>query len=309
MRTPKIKQDTLRYPLSGLLASEANLRLLRVFAIGVEGPISAADAARRAELSLPGTTAALDKLVGTGFVVRVGGGRTPGYELRRDGRLVEALTELFAAERLRFEDLLDRLRKTFASLPEVRSAWVEYLPVDPGEPLEIHSMVEIDSIPWVKQELRTRVEPIEKEFDLVIELAFHTEAQPPAEDRPVSVLIVGVPPWSVEPSGRRVQSHSDLDVRSRRMADGIAHLLQQNPSLVHAAKTHLDRLLREGQGSADADLSEWRRILDTYSTERVRNLLTSTSSRAERLRQSSPFFAVLSAKERDELMLYLEERT
>jgi MOSC domain-containing protein YiiM len=92
------------------------------------------------------------------------------------------------------------------------------------------------------------------------------------------------------------------------MAEGIADLLQQNPSLVHAAKGHLDRLLREGQGSADADLTEWRRILDTYSTERVRNLLTSTSSRAERLRQSSPFFAVLSAKERDELMLYLEER-
>jgi hypothetical protein len=279
-----------------------------VFAIGVDDPISAADAARRAELSLPGTTAALEKLVGTGFVVRVGGGGSPGYELRREGRLTEALNELFVAERLRFEELVDRLRTVFTSLSEVRSAWVESLPVGPGEPLEIHSMVEIDSVPWIKQELRTRVEPVEKEFDLVIELPLHTRAEPMSGERSASLFIAGVPPWSVGASGRRVQSHSDLDARARRMAEGIAHLLQQNPSLVHAAKGHLDRLLREGQGSADADLTEWRRILDTYSTERVRNLLTSTSSRAERLRQSSPFFAVLSAKERDELMLYLEER-
>lgn len=309
MRMPKIRQSVLRYPLNELVASEANVRLLRVLSTEAEGPISAADAARRAELSLPGTTAALAKLVATGFVVRVGGGRSPRYELRCDGRLVPALAELFRAEQLRFEELTANLRDVFSSLAEVRSAWIQRPPLEPAEPLVIHSMVEIDSVSWVKQELRSRVEPLEKDFDIVVELAFHTEADPPAEDARAEVLLAGVPPSRAETSRPRIRSHSDLDARARRMAEGVARLLQRNPSLVRAAKTHLDRLLREGQGAAEADLLEWRRILDTYSNERLRDLLTSTSSRADRLRQSAPFFSVLSPKERDELMVYLEEHT
>ena len=59
MRTPKVKQSILRNPLNELMASEASVRLLRVLISETEEPISAADAASRAELSLPGTTAAL----------------------------------------------------------------------------------------------------------------------------------------------------------------------------------------------------------------------------------------------------------
>lgn len=42
---------------------------------------------------------------------------------------------------------------------------------------------------------------------------------------------------------------------------------------------------------ATADIAEWRQLLETYSTERIRNLLGPMSSRADRLRRISPFFA------------------
>jgi hypothetical protein len=71
---------------------------------------------------------------------------------------------------------------------------------------------------------------------------------------------------------------------------------------------HLDRLLRDAQGSAAGDIAEWRQLLEAYSPERVRDLLVSTSSRAERLRQSSPFFAVLTPSERDRVIAAVERR-
>lgn len=92
------------------------------------------------------------------------------------------------------------------------------------------------------------------------------------------------------------------------MARGVAELMRSDPSLIKRAEQHLDRLLREGQGTAGGDITEWRQLLQTYSPERLRDLLVSTSSRAERLRQSSPFFAVLTADERDHLLAKIEKR-
>ena len=308
MRTPKIKQSILRNPINELMASEASVRLLRVFIDETEGPISAADAAGRAELSLPGTTAALRRLMKTGFVVRVGGGRSAQYTVAKDTYLMPVLSELFHAEQLRYNAIITAMREACSGLHEVRSAWIERMPTESSEPLEIHAIVEIDSVSWVKRELRVRVESVEREFDLLIELVFHTDADMQvAEISPPEVLLAGVPPQRAIVSSPKVRSHSDMDTRSLRMSAGLAHLVEQDPSLVRAAKDHIDRLLHEGQGMADADLMEWRRILETYSNEKLRHLMTSDSSRAERLRQSSPFFAVLSARERDELMVYLKE--
>lgn len=86
----------------------------------------------------------------------------------------------------------------------------------------------------------------------------------------------------------------------------IADLVRKDPSLVSRTLQYLDRLLREGQGIANADLGEWRQLLETYSTERLRDLLVSESSRARRLRRSMPFLAVLKADERDLLFKRME---
>lgn len=97
-------------------------------------------------------------------------------------------------------------------------------------------------------------------------------------------------------------THAEASARSLLMAQAIANLIRTDPTLIRRAEQHLDRLIHEGQGMATADLVEWSQLLQTYSPERVRDLLVSTSSRGERLRRSAPFMAVLTPEERDQLL-------
>ncbi len=92
----------------------------------------------------------------------------------------------------------------------------------------------------------------------------------------------------------------------RKTDPAIAGLLDKNPSLIRRALRHIDRVLKDDPGSAAHDLEEWKAILGTYSLERTRDFLVAQSSRAERLRQSSPFFAVLTPPERDRVLELME---
>jgi Fic family protein len=81
MRPIVSDQNFLRNPLNELLGTEAQVRLLRVLANEVDGPLTAPNAAELAGLTIPGTHKALKRLLRSGFVVRVGGGRKHQYEL------------------------------------------------------------------------------------------------------------------------------------------------------------------------------------------------------------------------------------
>ena len=92
-----------------------------------------------------------------------------------------------------------------------------------------------------------------------------------------------------------VEAASLLDYQmTRRLAD----IIQEDASLVRRAKDHIDRLLKEDQGTATGDIMEWRNILDAYPIQRLVRFVTSSSERARRLRQSNPFFAILNSEER-----------
>ncbi len=97
-------------------------------------------------------------------------------------------------------------------------------------------------------------------------------------------------------SGR---THDDRDKRAVRLSAAIAEILDRDPSLIKRAARHLDFQLQEDQGTASHDLREWRDILAHYSRQRIKDFLLAETPRAQRLRQSSPFFAVLSPDERD----------
>ena len=94
-----------------------------------------------------------------------------------------------------------------------------------------------------------------------------------------------------------------MHVLSRKLAKAI----EQDTSLLRRAKEHIDRLLKEDQGTAIRDLMEWHDILDMYSIQRLSRFFTSSSERANRLRQSNPFFAILNSDERAQLVDDLEE--
>jgi len=81
-------------------------------------------------------------------------------------------------------------------------------------------------------------------------------------------------------------------------ARALATLVRERPELISRARRHVDRQLERDQGTATATLEEWRSILEMHSLSRMVKFLTSESARAQRLRQSSPFWAVLTPEER-----------
>ncbi len=305
MRPAAERRSPLRYPLDEILSSVAQVRLLRVLIHDVDMPLGVADAARLAGLTPAGTRKALDRLYESGLVQRVGSGRAQKWGLKTNDEIMQGLRHLFAQEQKRYEELVAGLKDAVA-LPEIQAAWIERVPLIMAEPLGVCAVVEGSAITWIHEELRSRLIPLESAFDLLIEVSVFTRADAPTPG-PEAVLLWGVEATHQPLTRRAPQTHQETDQRSLRLAKSIAELIRSDPSLIRRAQQNLDRLLREDQGTARGDIAEWRQLLEAYSPERVRDLLVSMSSRAERLRQSSPFFAVLTPSERDRVMAEAEK--
>ena len=306
MRPIGTQRSALRYPLDEILGSAARVRLVRVLVHDVESPLGVADAARLAGLTPAGARKALERLEESGLLARVGSGRAQKWGLKQDQSIVQALRHLFADEQQRYQELVARLRGAVA-LPEISAAWIRRLPLGMPGPLDISAVAENDAITWAHEELRSRLIELESEFNLIIEVAVFTRADAPTPG-PDAVFLWGTDASSGSGGRRRPQTHAEADQRALLMAASVAELIRSDPSLIKRAVQHLDRLLHEGQGTAGGDIAEWRQLLQAYSPERVRDLLVSTSSRAQRLRQSSPFFAVLTPDERDRVMAASEQQ-
>ncbi len=307
MRPVSQKRNAVRYLLDSVLGSESHIRLLRLLAYEVDEPIGTSDAARLAGLTRAGAGKALGHLCDSGLIERIGRGRSVHYRPRERDQIVQALGYLFAREYEVYESLVSAMRKTFADVHEVREAWIERWPTVAGDSIEIKVIAEVKAMEWIGDELRSRLTALEREHNLIIEVALFTRADAPAPDSDPLFLrtteserISGMEPPA--------PTHDAVDQRSLLLARGMARLIQSDPSLVMRAKRHVNRLLNEGPGASGGDLAEWRQLLDTYSTKRLADLLVSRSSRAARLRQSSPFLAVLSAAERDDLLEMLEKQ-
>ena len=304
MRPISTAQSVLRNPLNELMGTEANVRLLRVLADEVEGSLTPSDIAERAGLSVMGARKALQRLVDSGFVELVSGGRRQQYALRRSEPLMKLVISLFHAERQRYEELIGTLREESQHLsPPPRSAWIHSLPLQLGEPLEVSVLGDSAHLSATTSDARQRFAQIEKKFDITIEVSGYTRADLPGLDCDSITLLAGVPP--VTPSAKtppwRPQSHRDLDERASDWSKALVSLIKDDSSLVRRARTYLDRLLKQNQGTANRDLNEWRNIMEQYPRHRLLRFLESSTPRACRLRQSSPFLAVLSSEEKARL--------
>ncbi|KJS28625.1 MAG: hypothetical protein VR64_23910 [Desulfatitalea sp. BRH_c12] len=313
MRPIASEQDPIQYPLNELLGTQAHVRLLRVMSNEVEGPLTASDVAKRAGLTVPGAQKALEKLLRSGFISRVGGGRKHQYEIRRTDRLMQITVGLFQAEKNRHEQLLAVIKKEINNLtPPPQAVWIQAAPRKIGEPLMLGLLHESLYLTKCVRQLRDGLHQIEKDFDLTIELEGYTKADIPDLD-PVGVTaLFGVlPTTSYDTSRQRAQeplTHQEKDHQLKVLSQKLAEILEKDASLVRRAKYHIDRLLKEDQGTATRDLIEWRDILDHFSIQRLARFLTSTSERANRLRQSNPFFAILNAAERAQMIDSLENK-
>lgn len=304
MRPISEPQDLLRHPLNAVFGAESHVRILRYLALA-GGPAGATEIGVRTKISAPGVRKALSKLVAAGVVLRKGTGRSFQYELNRATRLGTAIVALYDAEGRRHHDLVRRLREVAErSGPAPRSVWIQDSPVEPGASMTVgvlHSPRELG--PYLR-DLRLQLAEVEREFELTIELAGYTVADLPDQRPAVEQLIAGTPLPATRSNRFAVTadgSHAALDARAHERAKLVSSMIERDPILVPKAKEWIDRLLEQGPGMADADLREWRSVLDTYSLPRLATFVKSSTPRAERLRQSSPFLPVLTNDQRREL--------
>jgi hypothetical protein len=100
----------------------------------------------------------------------------------------------------------------------------------------------------------------------------------------------------------RPSTHKEKDQHMLELSHKLAEAIENDSSLVRRAEELVQRMLKKDHGSATKDIAEWRDILESYSVRRLSQFLTSTSERANRLRQSNPLFAILSSDERNRLL-------
>lgn len=301
MRPITSTQSVLKNPLNELLGTESNVRLLRILCIDVEGSLSAPDIAERAGLSITGARKALSRLVSSGFVELVGGGRKQQYAFDSSRPLMKATMNLFLAEQQRYEEMIRSLRQVAQQIvPAPRSVWVHSFPLQLGDPLEINILGDSKLISTITSYARQEFAQIEQQFDITIEISGYTRADLPEVDVEKIALLAGAPPVSnaTYTSGWEIKSHKDIDKRSEIWMGELISLIEEDPSIIRRARTYLEGLLTTNQGTADSDLKEWQKILESYPRHRLLRFLASSSPRACRLRQSNPFMAVLSPKDK-----------
>jgi hypothetical protein len=152
---------------------------------------------------------------------------------------------------------------------------------------------------------------VENVFDLTIEIEGYTKADISDLSFEGFTALYGVLPSPDSPIRQQRKNpltHREKDRSLHGLSRKIADAIEQDASLVRRALEHVDRLLMEDQGMATKDIREWRDILEMYSIQRLSRFLTSTSERANRLRQSNPFFAVLNPDEKARLANALEDK-
>ena len=303
MRPVASPSGHVKEPLNDILGTPANVRLIRVLSEEATGPIGAPEAAELAGLTETGARQALKRLARTSLVEQVGGGRAQRFRLRESDRITAPLRALFQEERLRYHAFVSGLRTVFTDLAEVNRAWMQE-PTDSYQPVNVGILAASSSLGYLREQARHRVLPIEKEFDTTIELQLYSRVDLPNIEWGSTTPIAGYSAESTTPT----PVESDRRDRALRWSNAIAAMLEQTPSLLKRAIRHLDLLLQEEQGPSAHDLSEWRDILAHYSIQRIKEFLASETPRATRLRRSSPFFAVLTAEERETLMEMLEDR-
>ena len=306
MRPIASDQNSLRNPLNELLGTEAHVRLLRVLASEVDGPLTPSNAAALAGLTIPGAHKALNRLLKSGIIVRVGGGRRHQYELRRSDALVEALLELFQSEKNRYEALISAIKEAVEKVvPYPHSAWIQEFPSEFGDQMIIGLLHETKHLANYSHLLRKKLHQIERDFDLTIEVNGYTKADLPNLEADKVTPLYGFLPFPDKHSRDTypaLATHEEKDQRMLELSRRLAEAIEHDTSLVRRAKEHVQRMLKKDHGLATKDIEEWRDILESYSIRRLSRFLTATSERANRLRQSNPIFAILNSDERRRIL-------
>jgi len=318
VRPTKTPQSALRFPLNHVLGTEASVRVMRVIMLS-DIPIGVSGLARLAELQASGVARVCERLEDLGVIEAVGRG-SHGRQFRRAETfaLNHQLNGLFLEERSRADLIKQDIQTAVRSAsPQPRAGWIEG-PVAlgrdrPEDAIVVGVLVSADKVDSSHEDIWRSLLPIQRQHRITLELRVLTTAdiETATPERQAELeqvlLLLGPPPLDLLRSGAgsRKQpqvplkrTHARLDSRSLEFSRAIAERIRRDPSIVEDARRWIERRLPSASPGERLELEEWRDLLTTMSTSRLRRFLVQNDARATRLRQSLPFANVLSNDER-----------
>lgn len=166
MRKPAV-QSHLRYPLTEILGSVAQVRLLRAL-LAYGGPLGAAQLARETGLTPQGARLALEHLMACGLVGALGQPRSQLFALDMRHPLALALQQLFAQEASRWDALLEALRATLQQDASVEAAWYYGSAArgedHPGSDLDVAIVITGHDVDGALEAVRDALQQLESQF-------------------------------------------------------------------------------------------------------------------------------------------------
>lgn len=315
------KQDSaVKYPLSAILGSRGHLVVLReLFRSG--NPVSHSELLERTDLSRQGVYDVTKRLTETGVAAYSGSGRQQLIGLRRDFPLYDSLNQLFSSELKVYENFLETLKQIIGGLgKKPESVWIfgdaalgydEY-----GDPIQLAVLGKLKEIDDITREFREKimVEKVEHSFDVTIDVRGVTIAD--LEARPFLTEGAVIRLWGLDPDNylnpqtngfAAVHGHQDFDERSLAESEVWSELLKSNPEIIPRTIKYLESRIREISNGEKSELLEWKHLLRNCSPQRLKKFLTSDSERATRLRQSLPFWPVLTEHEQKKFKIMIGE--
>lgn len=256
-----------------------------------------------------GARRTLQRLVQTGLVEKTGEGKGTQYVLCREGMLARQVARLFEVERDWGNALVQTLRKTLQGLrnpPKV--AWARDCSTEGSDSREVAVFWEgVVRTDWLA-DLEEHLTAVEENFESSLEIRNYSRDEMDEVDWSEVVMLLGASRVDGATAPGETASVADaqtgtgnLDPESPEFSGALVALLEEDLSVLRRARENVQgRLKRERNGNG-YDLWEWQKILDTFSLPRLLSFLGSESPRAVRLRECSPFPAVLSQEERARL--------
>ena len=321
MKNSGNQHSALRNPLTSILGSKGHVIVLRELVKSTH-PLSHSELLERTDLSRQGVYDITKRLVETGVVTYTGSGRQQLVELRRKYPLYRNLVNLFNMETQRYEELVETLRSIVQSLEkQPESAWIfgqtargedEY-----GDPVQVALLGKLKTVDSSTAEFREKLieDRVESNFDVTIDIRGVTVAD--LETKPSLTEDGMIHLWGVDPvkylnseidEHDSVKSHKDLDERSLEESKIWTELLKSNPEIIPRTISSIDNKIDETSTGEKLELLEWKNLLENSSFQRLKKFMESDSERAFRLRQSLPFWQVLTENEKNKFEQLKEER-
>jgi len=313
--------SALKKPLNNLLGSRGHIIILREV-VDIAYPVSQAELIDRTSLSPQGVYDVVGRLVENGILTFEGTGRQKQVKLRKDHPLAEAIVQLFQTEKRRFQTVVKTLKESITSLDQrPKSVWI-YGKVPQGEdtygdPLQLSVLADVKTVDAMTEQYRNQINDrnLEAEQDVTIEVKGVTGADLAARPELTSGHIILL--WGIDPveyrkeeiaDGTSVTTHRDMDYRAQLDAEVWIELLRKYPKIIQRTIQFLDERIPQIPSGERQELQEWKHILESMSFQRLKKFLPSDSERATRLRQSLPFWQVLTEYERSALDELLSKR-